>query len=103
MSILWLHVALTTTYYLFFRLCVFGGIPSVCGWVTYFVHCPSGFIRLYEAMILRGDRDAIWRFYVFENNLMEEDPAVRLLVSRLAVGIRTANSLISLGYVAAST
>ena len=28
-------------------------------------------------MILRGDRDAIWRWYVFENNLMEEDPAVR--------------------------
>ena len=33
------------------------------------------FIRLYESMILRGDRDAIWRFFVFENNLMEEDPA----------------------------
>lgn len=27
------------------------------------------FIRLYEAMIQRGDRDACWRFYVFENNL----------------------------------
>lgn len=39
--------------------------------------CLAGFIRLYEAMILRGDRDAIWRWYVFENNLMEEDPAVR--------------------------
>jgi proline iminopeptidase len=33
------------------------------------------FIRLYEAMHLRGDAAAIWRFYVFENNLMEEDPA----------------------------
>lgn len=33
------------------------------------------FIRLYESLILRGDRDAIWRFFVFENNLMEEDPA----------------------------
>lgn len=30
-------------------------------------------IRLYERMIMRGDRDAIWRFHVFENNLMEED------------------------------
>lgn len=30
-------------------------------------------IRLYEKMIVRGDRDAIWRFYVFENNLVEED------------------------------
>lgn len=33
------------------------------------------FIRTYESLILRGDRDAIWRFFVFENNLMEEDPA----------------------------
>ena len=33
------------------------------------------FIRLYERMILRGDREACWRFHVFENNLMEEDPA----------------------------
>lgn len=32
------------------------------------------FIKLYEDMIVRGDRDAIWRFHVFENNLMEEDP-----------------------------
>lgn len=32
------------------------------------------FIRIYESMILRGDRDAIWRFFVFENNLMEEKP-----------------------------
>jgi proline iminopeptidase len=31
------------------------------------------FIRIYESLILRGDRDAIWRFFVFENNLMEED------------------------------
>jgi len=33
------------------------------------------FIRLYEQMVVEGDRDAIWRFHVFENNLMEEDPA----------------------------
>lgn len=32
------------------------------------------FIRLYESMILSGNRNAIWRFYVFENNLVEEDP-----------------------------
>jgi len=31
-------------------------------------------IRLYEDLILKGDRDAIWRFYVFENNIIEEDP-----------------------------
>lgn len=37
-----------------------------------FAHAER-FIRLYEAMVLRGDRDAIWRFFVFENNLMEED------------------------------
>jgi hypothetical protein len=41
------------------------------------INAAAGFIRLYEAMILRGDRDAIWRFHVFENNLMEENPAVR--------------------------
>jgi len=33
------------------------------------------FIRMYEQMIVRGDRQAIWRFYVFENNIIEEDPA----------------------------
>lgn len=33
------------------------------------------FIRVYEDMILRGDREAIWRFFVFENNLCEDDPA----------------------------
>lgn len=26
-------------------------------------------------MIVRGDRDAAWRFYAFENNLIEEDPS----------------------------
>lgn len=36
------------------------------------------FIRLYEAMIQRGDRDAMWRFYVFENNLVEEDASALL-------------------------
>jgi hypothetical protein len=30
--------------------------------------------QMYERMIQRGDRDAIWRWMVFENNLMEEDP-----------------------------
>lgn len=28
------------------------------------------FIRLYEEMVLRGDREAAWRFHVFENNLV---------------------------------
>eukprot|EP00943_MAST-04B_sp_MAST-4B-sp1_P001363 g1363.t1 len=32
------------------------------------------FIRVYEKMIINGNRDFAWRFYVFENNLMEEDP-----------------------------
>ena len=32
------------------------------------------FIRVYERMIIKGNRDFAWRFYVFENNLMEEDP-----------------------------
>ncbi|KAL1503683.1 hypothetical protein AB1Y20_012156 [Prymnesium parvum] len=31
------------------------------------------FVRVYEDLIKSGDRDAIWRFYVFENNLIEED------------------------------
>ena len=30
---------------------------------------------MYEDLITQGDRDAIWRFYAFENNLIEEDPA----------------------------
>ena len=33
------------------------------------------FIRLYESMIVSGNQDAMWRFHVFENNLMEEDPS----------------------------
>ena len=33
------------------------------------------FVRVYEDLIISGDRDAIWRFYVFENNIIEEDPA----------------------------
>jgi pimeloyl-ACP methyl ester carboxylesterase len=33
------------------------------------------FVKLYYELALRGDRDAIWRFFVFENNLVEEDPA----------------------------
>ena len=36
------------------------------------------FIRLYESMIVNGNRDAMWRFHVFENNLVEED-ATKLL------------------------
>ena len=35
-------------------------------------------LRFYEDMILRGNHDAIWRFHVFENNLVEED-ATQLL------------------------
>ena len=35
-------------------------------------------IRLYESMILNGNRDAMWRFYVFESNLADDDPADRL-------------------------
>eukprot|EP00931_Biecheleriopsis_adriatica_P043593 TRINITY_DN24918_c0_g1_i2.p1 TRINITY_DN24918_c0_g1~~TRINITY_DN24918_c0_g1_i2.p1 ORF type:complete len:406 (-),score=85.76 TRINITY_DN24918_c0_g1_i2:73-1236(-) len=30
-------------------------------------------MRHYESLILKGDRSAIWRFYVFENNLMAEE------------------------------
>ena len=33
------------------------------------------FVAVYEDLIASGDRDAIWRFYVFENNIIEEDPA----------------------------
>ena len=33
------------------------------------------FVRVYEDLIVSGDRDAIWRFYVFENNIIEEDPS----------------------------
>ena len=33
------------------------------------------FVKLYEDLITAGDRDAIWRFYVFENNIIEEDPS----------------------------
>ena len=32
------------------------------------------FVRVYEQLIVAGDRDACWRFYAFENNLIEEDP-----------------------------
>ena len=31
-------------------------------------------VKLYNRMILRGDRMAIWVWYAYENNLMEEDP-----------------------------
>ncbi|XP_066931270.1 probable proline iminopeptidase [Clytia hemisphaerica] len=43
-------------------------------------------IRLYEKMILRGDRDAIWRFYVFENNLVEEDESKLLYPLKVSEG-----------------
>jgi pimeloyl-ACP methyl ester carboxylesterase len=33
------------------------------------------FFRIYGEMILNCDLPAIWRHFVFENNLMEEDPA----------------------------
>ena len=33
----------------------------------------EGILRMYESMILNGNQNAIWRFFVFENNLMEED------------------------------
>uniref|UniRef100_A0A7S4HSU4 prolyl aminopeptidase n=1 Tax=Odontella aurita TaxID=265563 RepID=A0A7S4HSU4_9STRA len=34
-------------------------------------------VRLYERLVRKGDRDAIWRWYIFEMNIMEEDPAER--------------------------
>ena len=40
------------------------------------------FVRIYEDLISAGDRDAIWRFYVFENNIIEED-ASQLLDPRV--------------------
>ena len=39
------------------------------------------FVKLYEDLIVAGDRNAIWRFYAFENNLIEED-ASKLLDPR---------------------
>ena len=39
------------------------------------------FVKLYEDLIVAGDRQAIWRFYAFENNLIEED-ASKLLDPR---------------------
>merc|ERR1712224_1086998 len=32
-----------------------------------------GMLKLYERLIVAGDKEATWKFYVFENNLMEED------------------------------
>ena len=40
------------------------------------------FVQLYEDLIVSGDRMAIWRFYAFENNLIEED-ATKLLDPRV--------------------
>jgi proline iminopeptidase len=33
-----------------------------------------GLVREYERMIVRGKKMAIWQWFAFENNLMEEDP-----------------------------
>ena len=44
------------------------------------------FVRLYEALIVAGDREAAWRFYAFESNLMEEDPAALLDPHRIDEG-----------------
>jgi proline iminopeptidase len=33
------------------------------------------FFRIYERMIQRCDQNAIWRWFAWENNMMEEDPA----------------------------
>lgn len=41
------------------------------------------FVRVYEELITSGDRHAIWRFYVFENNIIEEDETK---ARRLATG-----------------
>jgi len=35
-------------------------------------------VRLYDDLIRAGDREAIWRFYVFENNIITEDPSALL-------------------------
>lgn len=35
-------------------------------------------LRVYERMITRGDRNAIWTWHAFENNLMEDDPNEQL-------------------------
>ena len=38
-------------------------------------HDYKKILYLYESMILRGDRMAIWKWYVYEVNLIEEDPS----------------------------
>ena len=38
-------------------------------------HDYTKILYLYESMILRGDRMAIWKWYVYEVNLIEEDPS----------------------------
>jgi proline iminopeptidase len=35
----------------------------------------EGIMRVYENLIQRGDRYAVWHWWTFENNLMEWDPA----------------------------
>ncbi len=35
-------------------------------------------LEIYERMIERGDKNAIWTWHTFENNLMEDDPKMQL-------------------------
>jgi len=37
-----------------------------------------GILQVYEHLIQKGNREAIWKFFVFECNLMEEDPSALL-------------------------
>jgi len=37
-----------------------------------------GILQVYEHLIRKGNREAIWKFFVFECNLMEEDPLALL-------------------------
>lgn len=38
----------------------------------------EGLLRAYEQMISRGDKQAIWTWHSFENNLMEDQPEMQL-------------------------
>lgn len=40
-------------------------------------------LKLYEHLIMEGSREAIWKFYVFENNLMEEDDSELLDLDKI--------------------
>ena len=39
----------------------------------------EGLLRAYAQMVTDGDQSAIWHWFVFENNLMEIDPAISLI------------------------